>query len=53
VISDFSRGVNDIFTLLGCYTALNGQGVLDGWTLDDGTERLSQNISNKLQINTM
>jgi len=51
VIWDFCHSVNDIFTHLGCYVALNGQAVLGCLTLDDGTDRLSQNISNELQIN--
>ena len=53
VVSDFCRSVINVFTLLGCYAALNGQAVLGCLTLDDGTNRLFCNISIKLPINTV
>jgi len=51
------RGVNEVFVLLRCYTALTGSyrsfgtayrphGEGSGLTFEDGTDRLSQNYGN-------
>jgi hypothetical protein len=44
VISGFRRGVNEIFSLLGCYAAQNDHYHLQqtSFTLEDGTDRKYQ-----------
>jgi len=58
VISGFQRSVIELFSLLECYTALIGSQAPTFWityrnalTLEDGTDRLSRNFGNYLQIN--
>jgi len=50
MISGFCCGVNEIFTLLGCYAVWIGSWLLsfflDCLTLEDGACRLFQNVSN-------
>jgi len=49
--SGFRRVVNEIFALLGCYTALvlSYGRFFDGLTLEDGADRLSRNVGTNYQ----
>jgi hypothetical protein len=64
LISDLHHGVNEVFTLLGCYALLigsyqhfvqpiglifKGQAALDFLTLEDGTKRLPKALVTNYQ----
>jgi hypothetical protein len=57
MISGFCCEVDEIYTLLGYYTVYSGISLLMFWdnlpgllTLEDGTDRLSQNIGKALSL---